>query len=241
MAAGVRGPKQQLMASVFDQLLSDIVAGRYQAGQRLPSERDLALVLGASRPTLREALRRLGDWNLIEARPNSGVVVRDRREWTFDALPAYIRFGNPAGLGALVRDLFGVRRLIFLDVLRLVGQRVNPAVLAEARVAVARAWASRADVGTFLREDFEFVRAITVAADFLPALWMLNSLAGTYLSLARMMTGAATVPEDYLASYEAVIVALERHDVDAAVQAMERYLERHDRGVLGAMNVPEQP
>jgi GntR family transcriptional repressor for pyruvate dehydrogenase complex len=239
MAAGVRGPKQQLMASVFDQLVSDIVAGRYRAGQRLPSERDLALVLGTSRPTLREALRRLAEWNLIEARPNSGAVVRDRRAWTFDALPAYIRYGTPNGIGLLVRDLFGVRRLMFLDVLRLVGSRVNPAALGEARAAVARAWASRADVGTFLREDFEFVRAITMAADFLPALWMLNSLAGTYLSLARMMTGAATVPDDYLATYETVILALERRDVEAAVQAMERYLERHDRAVLTALHVPE--
>jgi DNA-binding FadR family transcriptional regulator len=166
-------------------------------------------------------------------------VVRDRREWTFDALPAFILFGDPAGLGAMVRDLFGVRRLLFLDVLRLVAHRVNASALQEARAAVARAWASRADVGTFLREDFEFVRAIAVAADFLPALWMLNSLAGTYLSLARMMTGAATVPDDYLATYETVILALERRDAEAAVQAMDRYLQRHDKGVLAALNVPE--
>jgi DNA-binding FadR family transcriptional regulator len=127
---------------------------------------------------------------------------------------------------------------MFLDVLRLVAPRVNADALGEARAAVARAWASRADVGTFLREDFEFVRAICVAADFLPALWMLNSLAGTYLSLARMMTGAATVPDDYLATYETVILALGRKEIDAALQAMEHYLERHDRAVLSALNVP---
>jgi DNA-binding GntR family transcriptional regulator len=68
---------------------------------------------------------------------------------------------------------------------------------------------------------------------------MLNSLAGTYLSLARMMTGAATVPDDYLATYETVILALERRDAEAAVQAMDRYLQRHDKGVLAALNVPE--
>jgi len=238
MANGVGGPRPQLSSSVFDQLVADIVSGRYKAGQRLPSERDLSRTLGASRPTLREALRRLSEWQLIESRASSGAVVRARREWTFDALPAYIRYGGPAGLGALVRDLFGVRRLLFIDVLRLVGTRVAPHALGEARAAVARAWASRADVGTFLREDFEFVRSITLAADFLPALWMLNSLSGTYLSLAKMMTGAATVPDDYLASYEAVIVALERRDVDAACAAMSRYLERHDRAVLAALHVP---
>jgi GntR family transcriptional regulator, transcriptional repressor for pyruvate dehydrogenase complex len=237
--AGVPGAKPAQAASVFDQLLADIVAGRYKAGQKLPSERELSVMMGASRPTLREALRRLAEWGLIETRPNSGAVVRDRREWSFDVLPAYIRFGNPASIGAMVRDLFKVRRLLFIDVLRLVGGKVHGTVLGEARAAVARAWASRADIGTFLREDFEFVRAITVAADFLPALWMLNSLGATYLSLAKMMTGAAAVPEDYLASYEAVIVALEKRDVDAACQAMGRYLERHDRRVLLALHVSE--
>lgn len=237
--AGAPAVKPALATSVFDQLLADIVAGRYKAGQRLPSERELAVLLGASRPTLREALRRLNEWGLVDTRPNWGVAVCERREWTFDVLPAYIRFGNPESIGSMVRDLFGVRRLLFIDVLRLVGARVNSAALGDARAAVARAWASRGDVGTFLREDFEFVRAITLAADFFPALWMLNSLAGTYLSLARMMTGAATVPDDYLASYEAVIIALEKHDTDAACGAMARYLERHDRGVLAAMHVPE--
>jgi hypothetical protein len=48
------------------------------------------------------------------------------------------------------------------------------------------------------------------------------------------------VPDDYLASYEAVIVALERRDIDAACVAMARYLERHDRAVLAALHVPEE-
>ena len=39
------------------------------AGARLPAERELSRMLGASPPTsLREALRRLGEWNLVEPR-----------------------------------------------------------------------------------------------------------------------------------------------------------------------------
>src|SRR5512142_1662040 len=93
------------LASVFDRLLTDIVSGRYPSGARLPGERDLARSLGASRPTLREALRRLGEWGLIEARRGSGVVVRELRDWSFDVLPTYLRVGDPAEIVPVVRDL----------------------------------------------------------------------------------------------------------------------------------------
>ncbi|HSD88506.1 MAG TPA: GntR family transcriptional regulator, partial [Kofleriaceae bacterium] len=54
--------------TIFEKLLSEIVGGNYPAGLRLPAERELARQMGASRPTLREALRRLGEWNLVEPR-----------------------------------------------------------------------------------------------------------------------------------------------------------------------------
>src|SRR5687768_14380217 len=94
---------------VFDTLLKDIVSGAYPQGSRLPAERDLARMLGTSRPTLREALRRLGEWGLVEPRRGSGVVVRDMRDWSLDVLPAYLRLGAPShgprALGEMIVDL----------------------------------------------------------------------------------------------------------------------------------------
>lgn len=229
------------VAQVFDRLLADIVSGQYGPGTRLPAERDLARLLGTSRPTLREALRRLGEWGLIEARRSSGVVVCEPRSWTFDVLPAIVAYGVGAnGLRrvlTLIKDSLDLRRVMVLEVLRLVAPRIQRGSLDRARAAAARAFAARKEAGVFHREDFEYIREIVVAADFMPGLLMVNSLGRTYLTLARSMTSAAAIPDDYLVSYEAVLHALEHNDEVTAIGTMKKYLEAHDSKVITALHI----
>lgn len=64
------------VAETATSALRDLLArGHYQPGDRLPSERELAEGLGLSRPTLREAIRRLTEAGLLEARQGSGTFV----------------------------------------------------------------------------------------------------------------------------------------------------------------------
>jgi DNA-binding FadR family transcriptional regulator len=225
--------------NAFDRLTSDIVRGLYPPGSRLPPERELARLLGASRPTLREALGRLGEWGLIAARRGSGIVVRDRRDWSLAALPAFLRLGaarlGPDGLGRTVTDLLALRRSLLVELVRVVGARVPEASLAEARAAVERAWTGRRDLAAFVRDDLAATRALIEGADFLPALWLLNGLGGVYQEVARSITVAP--PPDYLASWRAVLDALEKKKPDRAARALGDYLDRHDRRLLGALGV----
>ena len=66
-----------------DSKIDDVVAelnrrinrGEYVAGQRLPSERDIAKALGVSRVTVRGALVRLQTENIIDTVPRGGAFV----------------------------------------------------------------------------------------------------------------------------------------------------------------------
>src|SRR5215475_2180402 len=104
--------------AVFETLLKDIVGGAYPSGTRLPAERELARQLGASRPTLREALRRLGEWNLVEPRRGSGIVVRPYRDWTLEVMAAYARYGKPEpgqpNIAQILLDVLAMRRAVVL-------------------------------------------------------------------------------------------------------------------------------
>jgi len=65
--------RYQKVAATIERAIAE---GRYPAGQRLASERDLAEEFGVSRPTIRRAVIALELRGLLEARQGSGVYVR---------------------------------------------------------------------------------------------------------------------------------------------------------------------
>jgi DNA-binding FadR family transcriptional regulator len=223
---------------VFDAILADIVRGVYPPRSRLPAERELARTLGASRPTLREALGRLAEWNLVEARRGSGVVVRDMREWSIEVLPAYLRFGpvsrKPAELLRMVGDMLALRRNLIVEIARLVAGRVSAELLGPAREAAARAWEARAQGARFVEEDLGLLRAVVEAANFWPAVWMLNRIASVYFDIA---TTIATLPPpaDYPESMAKFLDALAAGDGDGALSTVKSYLDSHDRRLLSVL------
>ena len=66
---------QSLRNEVATQLRNEILRGQYRAGERLPSERDLAERFGANRGCVREALKTLEQLGLADIRQGGARVV----------------------------------------------------------------------------------------------------------------------------------------------------------------------
>ncbi len=227
--------------SAFESLLAAIVAGTYPPGEKLPPERDLARELGASRPTLREALRRLGAWQLIEARRGSGLVVRPRREWSVEVLPAYLRHGGAPGEPKPIRvlaDALVLRRSMVYEIISLVSERIPAGGTAAARSAARQAWARRHDGAAYAAADFEVTRGLVEAADFLPALWLLNRLSSVFEELSRSFSDFIAPPEDYLETHDRLFAAIEAGDPGAALAIARAHFEAHDRRLLASAESP---
>ena len=69
-------PPERLYQKLARDLFSDLVAGRYAVGDRLPAERELSVQYNVSRPAVREAMIALEVQGLIEVRIGSGAYVR---------------------------------------------------------------------------------------------------------------------------------------------------------------------
>lgn len=117
--------KTRAYEQAAEQIAARIQDGAWQPGDRLPSERDLALQLGISRGSTREALRILEAMGWLEIKPGDGTIVRDRRAKQ-EGLAAHLL----AGVSVEVGDLWEVRKLIEPGAAYLAAERCNATELA---------------------------------------------------------------------------------------------------------------
>ncbi|WP_284614993.1 FadR/GntR family transcriptional regulator [Aquabacterium humicola] len=108
---------RRLYQQIADQIRELIDRGGFEAGMRLPPERDLALQLGVSRPSLREALIALDVEGRVEVRGGSGVYVSAARP-----SPAP---GRTSSLGESPSQLMEARSVIEGEVVVLACARIT--------------------------------------------------------------------------------------------------------------------
>ena len=68
---------KRVTEEIISQIHDQIARGELTAGDRLPSEREMAQQLGVSRPTLREAMQVLEHTGFVKIIQGSGIYIKD--------------------------------------------------------------------------------------------------------------------------------------------------------------------
>ncbi len=68
----------RLYEKIVEQIEKRVVDGDLRAGDKLPSERELAIQFGVSRTSVREAMKALSLSGLIELMPGRGTFITDQ-------------------------------------------------------------------------------------------------------------------------------------------------------------------
>jgi len=100
-----RTNKSQRIVTQIQQLVVD---GKLQPGEKLPPERDLAVIFNVSRTSVREAIKTLAALDLLDIRKGSGVYVKEAMLDTFFTSVADTLVISQAE----VRMLFEVRKVL---------------------------------------------------------------------------------------------------------------------------------
>ncbi len=231
--------RDSVAEAVVAALMGRVLGGNYGPGSRLPSERDLAADLGVARVSVREALTLLSAWGVVSVVPGSGAAVAPRHAWTMDALGSVMAHLFQAErwseLGRLVSDAIELRRSVVLDVLERSARHLGRGRLDPARLALGRALSAK-DREAFVRADRLVIPAVLEAAGMLPSVWLLNSMAGPYLSVVAMIGGGADprYQDAHLETFE----ALEERDGAGARARFAKHLRVSDRLLVDSLPSP---
>ncbi|MEZ7004336.1 FadR/GntR family transcriptional regulator [Streptomyces sp. AD55] len=118
--------------SVALQVLESITNGHYSAGDRLPSDRDLAEVTGVSRLTVREALLALEFLGVVQVRPGEGtyITAHGGRSSVFDEIV------GAEQVRVSPEEVLEARRTVEVGLIPLVVERATPADIQRLRTVI---------------------------------------------------------------------------------------------------------
>jgi DNA-binding FadR family transcriptional regulator len=151
--------------TVTHHLRDEILEGRYRAGDRLPSERELVQRLGIHRGAIREGLRALAQLGLIEIKPG-GARVRPLHEASLDIIGPLLDLQDPPD-PELVDQVLEVHHTLFATAVRLTLERCDDEIIHQARALLARIAEAR-DEAAYFDAEVPLVELMVEACGNLP-------------------------------------------------------------------------
>jgi len=219
----------RLYLTAARQLERSIQLGVYPVNSRLPAERELAEVLGVSRPTVREAIIALELRGLVQTRHGAGIYVTSTE-------PAPVADAGTAQLGPF--EVVEARRLIEGESAALAASTISEAELDELEGLVARMADHSLDQSVRERADrsFHIVLARSTRNNAIVGvienLWDMryrSPLCIYLFTLAREM--GIEPPED---DHRLILDALRARDPAGARDAMRLHLQRVIKNLYNA-------
>lgn len=234
-----------LARQVADRIYEAILDGRLEVDERLPTEEELARRFGVSRPTVREALKRLAAQNLIRSRrgPAGGTFVRRPDP---EGLSAAIT--GPAtllvGMGA-----FGIDEIITARLeTEAICCRLACANRSDADIAALRAEVRaqrEASIGDeeFCASDVRFHRAVVSAAGNGPLSLMMHVVVEAFMPITNMVVYHVRDRSTVVGFHDELVKAIEARDAPRAVSVLESLLDylRHSYGLALARRAERRP
>ena len=178
-----------LARQVADKIREAILDGRLKIDERLPTEEELARSFGISRPTVREALKRLAAQNLIRSQrgPGGGTFVRRPDP---EGLSSAITGAATllVGIGAFgIDEIIAARLETEAICCRLACVRRTDADIEALRAEIALQRDTSISDEEFCASDVRFHRAVVSAAENGPLSLMMYTVVEAFMPITNMI------------------------------------------------------
>lgn len=217
---------KKISEEIVNQIKQLISKGELKPGDRIPSERELAGMLGVSRPSVREAIMVLEAMGFLESRQGGGTYVRALTEGSImDPLAKLVEKRDPE----LLRSLAEVRMGLESWSAYLAAQRAEEKDIAELRrlYYVMEKQAKRG--GWDSEVDAEFHYAITAASHNSLQMHVLDSIHSLFHTTIQVALMEFYQQEGHvqllLTHHREIMEAIAAHEPELARQKMMSHLQ----------------
>jgi GntR family transcriptional repressor for pyruvate dehydrogenase complex len=204
---------------VVDAIRGKIERGALKRGDQLPPERELALQLGVSRPTVRAGLRSLVTMGVLESRHGFGTFITNR--------PPALGSDSLRLLAALhgftADDMAAARRVLEAGVAAIAAESATSADLAALSDEVTGMFASLDDRAQFLLHEARFHLAV-VAASGNPVLAALIEMIAPLVPERRDAGDRVRSLKDAAQMHLRIYQAIRGRDANAAAVLVKEYV-----------------
>jgi GntR family transcriptional repressor for pyruvate dehydrogenase complex len=221
----VRRPK------VYEQVakqLERFILEKLKAGEKLPSERELAEMLQVSRSSIRDAIRSLELMGLVEPRQGAGTIVRERSaESPADPFSTALKRRRE-----LVSELLDFRKMLEPPLAARAATHASPEEVLEMEEILKRQEEKLALAEPAIAEDAEFHYSIALASGNSVVLKVIDILMDLLRDTRERSLQVPGRQEKSLAGHRRILNAIRRRDAEAAKSAMRRHIEDVEEIVL---------
>jgi GntR family transcriptional repressor for pyruvate dehydrogenase complex len=207
---------------VVTHVRSLIERGELRPGDRLPPERDLAIRLGLSRPTVRSGLKALAAMGVVLSRRGAGTFIAD-------GPPDLGR--EPLGLLAALHrftpeEMLEARLVLEVGVAGLAAEHASPEHLATLAEEVSEMFAALEDPHAFLVHDVRFHRDLAAGCGNRVLAALVEMVAAQFFEQRRRTVTRARDLRGSAETHRRIFRAVRSRDAGAAREAMAEHLTR---------------
>jgi DNA-binding FadR family transcriptional regulator len=218
--------RRTLSEQVAERLQKEILEGRLNEDDQLPSERQLMEQFGVGRPAIREALFHLQQLGLISIHSGTRArVIRPTAEAVMARLSGVTRqlLSQPDG-----QQYFQEARAMFeLSLARYAAKSASPEDIIKLNKAVEANRSALGNEAQFKRSDNDF-HGTLASIGRNPIFEAIHIALSEWLDDRRAeVLQRAGEDQAALKAHEAIVAAIESGDPDAAEGAMRQHLDRH--------------
>lgn len=228
---------KKISEEIVDQIKQLISKGELKPGDRIPSERELATMLGVSRPSVREAIMVLEAMGFLDSRQGGGTFVKALTEGSImDPLAKLVEKRDPE----LLRSLAEVRMGLESWSAYLAAQRATDRDIAELRRLYYVMEKQAARGGWNPEVDAEFHYAITSASHNSLQMHVLDSIHSLFNATIQVALMEFYRQEGHiqllLTHHRQIMEAIANHQPEQARQKMMEHLQMVEEKMAQLLN-----